>query len=80
MSAYRVIAFSAKNVGLFPTMNVVTSDVDAGTHAKNQKKQATQASAAVAAANPNLFKTIMAAAATTAGLPTVVIPGYSGPS
>jgi hypothetical protein len=73
----RIIAYNAKEVHYLRTVNIVTTQaLDKAMHFKEYL----QATAAQAAGKPNLVPTFMAAAASTKGLPTIYINGYSAPS
>lgn len=73
----RVIAYNSAYVGKLPCVNVVASDADTQTTARNSKKTVAQLTAAQTTVGTH--KTVMAAPSMTKGLPTIVIAGYSGP-
>jgi hypothetical protein len=73
----RIIAYNAKEVHYLRTVNIVTTQALAKAL---HFKEYLQATAAQAAAKPNLVPTFMAAASSTKGLPTIYINGYTAPS
>ena len=73
----RVIVYNAKEIHYLRTVNIITTQAaDKALHLREY----VQVTAAQAAANPNLIPTFMAAGASTKGLPTVYINGYTAPN
>ena len=73
----RIITYAAKNVHYLRTVNIITTQAaDKALHLREY----VQVTAAQAAAYPNLIPTFMAAGASTKGLPTVYINGYTAPN
>jgi len=79
MANYRVIADAGnKNI---PTVNILTSQVaSAGTSAHPHKGHTQVTAAQASAFMSGQVKTVQASGGTIAGLPTIVIPGYSAPN
>ena len=74
----RVMAYSAAHAGIWPTVNILANTSDVAAAGPNSLGTWTQLNATQALTG--IHKTVMVGPTGSRGLPTMYIPGFTGPA